>query len=236
MRARASLRILCLGRHLCSSASLATHTTMDDDWDLLEEGAGDLPPRVVTERWTVTTKADGSQETRRQATRKRPAASSASDVRAVTVLRPVLKKQRLLNIRRPPQARPTRRGVGVCPVLQVGGLPPCPVVVTSDCTGLGAASVALRLLGLQPKNIFASERDARTRATLLANYSGAGSNVSLDVMMRADNELPSDAYNLDLYTAGPPCQPFSPKGLQLGLEDHRSHVLLRALEASSVHH
>ena len=46
-------------------------------------------------------------------------------------------------------------------------------------------------------------------------------------MARDDSEISAE---IDLYTAGPPCQPFSMAGLQNGLHDKRAHVLLRVLQ------
>ena len=69
--------------------------------------------------------------------------------------------------------------------------------------------VALEILGVRPDLIFASENDKATRAMTKHNFPIA----------RGGNDATLAA--VDIYTAGPPCQPFSTAGKQAGLGDAR---------------
>ena len=68
--------------------------------------------------------------------------------------------------------------------------------------------------------IFASEKDALTRAMTKRNFPIDRGGMCPDIMGRDDATLPS----VDLYTAGPPCQSFSTAGKHAGLSDARGCV------------
>ena len=117
------------------------------------------------------------------------------------------------------------------------------IVTGSDCSGLDTATAALKMAGLEPCTVFLSEKDAHARKVLESNYATGGAyavdgigglphagskpRIFNNIMARDDSELSAE---IDLYTAGPPCQPFSMAGLQNGLQDKRADVLLRVLQ------
>ena len=67
-----------------------------------------------------------------------------------------------------------------------------------DCDGLGAPAIALELMGVQFQHVFASEKDAATRAILYANHPGL-KKVYTDVSDRLVHRVP----RCDLYVSGP---------------------------------
>lgn len=84
-----------------------------------------------------------------------------------------------------------------------------------DCDGLGSGAIALEKLHVPFEHMFASESDPPTRSMFTWNHTV--------------NELLDDSNNvvkqfekkgtLDLYVAGPPCQPWSAYGKNRGLDD-----------------
>lgn len=140
--------------------------------------------------------------------------------------------------------RPTRPGKGELKARQFDPRGNAPMIVTgSDCSGLDTATAALKMAGLEPCTVFLSEKDAHARKVLESNYATGGAyavdgigglphagskpRIFNNIMARDDSEISAE---IDLYTAGPPCQPFSMAGLQNGLQDKRAHVLLRVLQ------
>ena len=106
------------------------------------------------------------------------------------------------------------------PVLRIG----------ADCAGLNLGCVALEILGVRPDLIFASENDKATRAMTKHNFPIAPGGMCPDIMSRDDATLPA----VDIYTAGPPCQPFSLAGKQEGLSDARGSVFVRVLKTIEI--
>jgi len=84
----------------------------------------------------------------------------------------------------------------------------------TDCSGICAASFALRELGIDYEYTFASEIDPYARKSLIANH---GPKVVYEDMT-APRVLPK----IDLYISGFPCQPFSAAGKGLGPNDARA--------------
>ena len=76
--------------------------------------------------------------------------------------------------------------------------------VASDCTGWDTVSVALEGLSVEHENVFACDIDPKVREVLKANYDYG--HIYEDVTNRDHDEAgPSD-----VYSAGFPCQAFSP--------------------------
>ena len=107
------------------------------------------------------------------------------------------------------------------------------VVTASDCSGLDTVTAALRMAGVPARTAFLSESDKTTRKVLKANFARNGAfgeqmpRISNDLTERDDSLLTDEG--IDLYTAGPPCQPFSMAGLKKGLSDPRGLIILRVL-------
>lgn len=70
--------------------------------------------------------------------------------------------------------------------------------VGSDCSGLGTDVIALRRLGLQVNHVFSSDTSVHCRKVLQS----LGLKPSLSMK-------PTEAPEVDLYTCGFPCQPYS---------------------------
>ena len=67
-----------------------------------------------------------------------------------------------------------------------------------DCSGMGTDVIALRRLGLQVNHVFSSDTSVHCRKVLQS----LGLTPSLSMS-------PTDAPEVDLYTCGFPCQPYS---------------------------
>ena len=102
------------------------------------------------------------------------------------------------------------------------------VVIASDCAGLHTVSIALSLLSLPHRTAFMSEVDSKAMSVIMENFDLSGTSVCKDVMKRQDGQL-QRLGEVDLYTAGPPCQSCSNMGLQAGIDDPRGIVFLRLL-------
>ena len=70
--------------------------------------------------------------------------------------------------------------------------------VGSDCSGMGTDVIALRRLGLQVNHVFSSDTSVHCRKVL----ESLGLKPSLAMK-------PNEAPEVDLYTCGFPCQPYS---------------------------
>ena len=109
-----------------------------------------------------------------------------------------------------------------CPLSFSGSMP---LIIGTDCAGLMSTELALEQTGLKNKMTcaFASEIDDKTRMVLVRNHK-----VALlfgDITHRDVRQAP----RVHLYTAGPPCQPFSSEGLGGGVTDVRGQVLFSVL-------
>ena len=110
-----------------------------------------------------------------------------------------------------------------------------PITTGSDCSGLDTLTASLMMAGLRLVAKFLTEKDAKTRQMLQSQFEHGGAyytacdefpRIDSDVMVRDYGSLES----VDIYTARPPCQPYSAAGLQHGLQDGRGIVLLRVLQ------
>ena len=94
----------------------------------------------------------------------------------------------------------------------------------SDFAGCDAIACALCALGVPVRYLFATEKKKHARKFLRCNHNP--DHIYSDVAAR-----PIQMYhNLDLYSAGPPCEPFSPNGQRRGLKDPRALLFERSLE------
>ena len=131
---------------------------------------------------------------------------------------------------------PTRAGRKISARSFMPGLGRAPTIhVASDCTGLDSATCALRLAGLHSHPVFMSEKRTCTRRVLLANVQpdaplGVHGGLSppqvfSDIMTRAESAVHPNM-KVDLYSAGPPCQPYSTAGRKEGLMDAEGRGLV----------
>ena len=97
-----------------------------------------------------------------------------------------------------------------------------PLTVGSDFSGLDTVSWALKLLGVPYVNRFACDSDRSSHK--VCSFAGT-QNLFLDVSTRSPMETPE----VDLYSCGPPCQPFSRRGQQGGVADARGVLALHSL-------
>lgn len=86
--------------------------------------------------------------------------------------------------------------------------------LASDCSGMGTDGYAARALGLNYVNVFASDSDDACRRVLQA-----GPDPPQHLFQSAGQG--GDCGELDLYTCGFPCQPFSSAGKNKGSKDKR---------------
>ena len=102
-----------------------------------------------------------------------------------------------------------------------------PIRLGSDCTGLNTTHLALEALGLKSSvtDVFVSDVDQKVRLVLDQNF--RAQTTFTNILTRDESVLGES--HLDLYTSGPPCQPFSPDGLGLGMQDARGYVFLKVL-------
>ena len=174
---------------------------MDDDWCTVDET---LTTEIVKRRRRVDAATDGApQETRRVVFRRVPLKARRTQAAAV----------------------PGGRAPAAAAAAPGSGAPAGPRVrIGSDCTGLNTINIALGLIGFDVVDEFASEKDQWTRCVLRHNFKVG--TLFNDIFCRGDAHLP----DVDLYTAGPPCQPFSVAGLNDGCTDARGIVFVRVLQ------
>ena len=99
-----------------------------------------------------------------------------------------------------------------------------PIFIGSDCSGVNAAKVAFESLGIDVRELFASEKDEATRATLIHNFGLRDSQVYRDCEHRR-----TPPPRLDFYPAGIPCQCYSGEGLRGGLTSETGRVGLSVI-------
>ena len=87
------------------------------------------------------------------------------------------------------------------------------ITIGTDFSGLETPSIAMELNNIPYKLAFVCDHQAHLRAFMHARYSP--DIVMDDIRSRDAKQMPS----VDAYILGPPCQPWSGAGLQLGLED-----------------
>ena len=93
-----------------------------------------------------------------------------------------------------------------------------PLRLGTDFSGLDAIACALLVLGVPVLYLFATESNSAAQTFLRLNHAPV-------TLFHDVKDRPIDtAWDLDLYAAGPPCQPFSPNGKRLGLADPRSKL------------
>jgi hypothetical protein len=103
-----------------------------------------------------------------------------------------------------------------------------PLLVGSDCSGLLTESLALEILGVRHKHLFAAERNPVVRQLLYATY-GKSAMVFYKNCAARDNTA-SAVPRVHLYVFGAPCQSFSPAGKRRGVDDSRGQVFFACLD------
>ena len=103
---------------------------------------------------------------------------------------------------------------------------PCPIRCGSVCTGLYTEAWALDqfMPAVIAERVFWCESDKNAARFIRSNFAATTS-----FQDACDPSFYNDAEPVDLLTAGFPCQPFSPAGLQHGMRDARGVVLLAIL-------
>ena len=92
----------------------------------------------------------------------------------------------------------------------------------TDFSGLETPAQCLMALGIKFKLLFSSEIQPHLRKFIRRNF-GKDGTVYKDVSKRSVEKMP----HVDLYVAGPPCQPWSTAGKMMGLNDmHGRGILL----------
>ncbi len=92
------------------------------------------------------------------------------------------------------------------------------ITIGSDCSGLGADGFAMDLLNLSHRieRKFMSEIEPRTADVHRANHPDCQKTyTSCPLKDRDVNKVPT----VDVYTAGPPCQPYGTTGKRQGVKD-----------------
>ena len=117
------------------------------------------------------------------------------------------------------QGVPIRRGECSLPIREAEA-----ITVGSDCTGLGTELVAAELCGIPVKSLFGSDINPDVRAWHKVLHPCAP-RLQEDCTQQDARQRPA----VDLYVAGPPCQPWSSIGCRRGLDDIRGTVFYHVL-------
>jgi DNA (cytosine-5)-methyltransferase 1 len=96
--------------------------------------------------------------------------------------------------------------------------------IGTDCSGIDAPIQALQQLKIPFEHKWACEKDQYARQSIKANYNPEM--MFEDILSRDHKTLP----DIDLYVCGFPCQPFSSIGLQKGMKDKRSNIMLECID------
>jgi DNA-cytosine methyltransferase len=97
--------------------------------------------------------------------------------------------------------------------------------IGTDFSGIGSPEMALKMLGIEHKQVFACEIDKYARKSHRAIY-GEDYTLYEDITKRDHSEVEQ----LDLYVAGFPCQSFSMAGKRKGFEDTRGTLFFNVAE------
>ena len=98
-----------------------------------------------------------------------------------------------------------------------------PVLVGSDCSGLSTELLALEYAGIPFKSAFASECAVGVR--VIHDFLHG----PRDRFFHDAGDSHTKREHVDLYVAGPPCQPFSTQGVGLGFADPRGATMRHVL-------
>lgn len=99
------------------------------------------------------------------------------------------------------------------------------IKVGTDFSGIGSPEMALKLLGIDHKQVFACEIDKYARKSFEAIH-GKPDTFYEDITKRNHSEVPQ----LDLYVAGFPCQAFSMAGKRKGFDDVRGTLFFNVAD------
>ena len=139
-----------------------------------------------------------------------------------------------------PRARPRPQGTNVRAWLGLNAAPPAqrifatrargrrptnlrPLTLGTDCSGMDAVAHAIKGFQIPLAHVFASDPEQAAQDHMRANH-------NIQHLYQFLHERPMTHTNLDVYAAGPPCQPFSGIGLQKGLDDPRAALYQQTIE------
>ena len=92
-----------------------------------------------------------------------------------------------------------------------------PLTLGTDCSGMDAAAYAIKGLQIPLVHTFASDPNPAAQAHMRANH-------NIQNLYNFLHDRPTARTDLDVYAAGPPCQPFSDIGQLRGLQDPRAAI------------
>jgi DNA (cytosine-5)-methyltransferase 1 len=99
-----------------------------------------------------------------------------------------------------------------------------PLLVATDCSGLGSPVLVLQRMGLPYRHIWASDPEKACRTTLRHHCAP-------EMLYRSIYDRPDEGLQQpDLYIVGFPCQTFSGAGLRLGFAGAGGNIFFKVLE------